>query len=98
MTIIFLRSWWVWLFVFACYATFDWASIRQTRAEERLEKQLVEAKKKLVFVKNQHKTLQHIIASQDDFSWIERTLMKKLGVCPKGQTKVYFAPEKENHP
>jgi len=44
----------------------------------------------LAFEKGQHRELLEEIASQEDPAWIERVLIRRLGVVPEGQTKVVF--------
>lgn len=51
----------------------------------------LEHQRELATQKREDLTLQ--IESQSDPAWIEMLLMKKLGVVPEGQVKVYFERE-----
>ncbi|MEZ5315758.1 MAG: hypothetical protein R3E91_06110 [Chlamydiales bacterium] len=84
------KSWWVILFFFLCYFTYDQAVQHKALEEKKLLKKLqsLEEKKEKLLVKQEDLKLQ--ITSQKDDSFIELTLMKCIGLVPEGQTKVHF--------
>ena len=84
------RSWWVFLFIGACYILYSHGIEKKNRDVAELKERLydLEAKKRVVMDVKEDLELQ--IRSHSDPEWIEMTLMKGLGVVPEGQTKVYF--------
>ena len=87
---VFVRSWWVVLFVLICYAVYEQGMIRtKAKAEALRANQMILQEEKLAAM-SQQKDLMLQINSQSDPAWIELTLMKGLGLVPEGQTKVYF--------
>lgn len=86
----FLRSWWVILFMLICYMFFE-HSVRERDIEYvKLYHQLIELREMRKSAQAEHDKLLMHINSQSDPAWIELTLMKGLGLVPEGQTKVYF--------
>ena len=89
----FLRSWWVILFMLICYMFFE-QSLRHRDAEYvKLYQQLIELRETRKIAQEENAKLMMHINSQSDPAWIELTLMKGLGLVPEGQTKVYFKNE-----
>ena len=89
----FLRSWWVILFMLICYMFFE-HSVKQRDIEYvKLYHQLIELREARKLEQAEHDKLLRHINSQSDSAWIELTLMKGLGLFPEGQTKVYFQSE-----
>ena len=85
-----IKSWWAILFFLICFLAYDQAVKRRVREENTLRQRLHERTlSKQVAIATQEE-LKLEIASQPDESWIELTLMQKLGLVPEGQTKVYF--------
>jgi hypothetical protein len=89
--IVIIKSWWVLLFLFVCYVGNDVGVQKCTKIINELqckkdnllnEKQI--AAKKVDDLKSR-------IESQSDPSWVERVLIKELGVVPENQVKVYFS-------
>lgn len=84
------RNWW--MITFLCLvALFFWQNSRKTYfiaadLQDRLANILEE--KRLVMVERDDLLLQ--IQSQCDPEWVELVLMRRLGLIPEGQTKVYF--------
>ncbi len=76
--------------VLISYAIFDIAREKQRLSQEKLERVQEERVMELAFEKGQHRELLEEIASQEDPAWIERVLIRRLGVVPEGQTKVVF--------
>lgn len=92
----FLRSWWVILFMILCYMFFEQSLKHRDIEYVKLYHQLVDLRlaRKLALAE-QEKLLMHI-NSQSDPAWIELTLMRGLGLVPEGQVKVYFQREQSN--
>ncbi len=89
----FFKSWWVILFFLICYIIYDQAHYRWKQEYYKLEETLHVLKVERVKAIKEQKMLIAQINSQSDHAWIELTLMKGLGVIPKGQKKVYFSPK-----
>jgi cell division protein FtsL len=87
---IFMRSWWVILFLIFCTVVYDQALI-ETNAEQALlinSYHDLQTEYQQALLEKEELLLQ--INSQSDYNWIELTLIKGLGVVPKGYQKVYF--------
>lgn len=85
-----IRSWWVILFALFCLMCYE-QGVKKREADfvmlsEQLQ-QLQEQKQKAMVLK-QKLLLQ--INSESDPAWIELTLMRELGLSPKGSIKVLF--------
>jgi hypothetical protein len=87
---IILRSWWVILFALLCYGAFEAASARQNREIYRLQRLLAECRQRQRYLLLQKRDLQQTLKSTDDPAWVERVLMRELGVAPQDYRKVYF--------
>ncbi|MCC5832991.1 MAG: hypothetical protein JJU12_08130 [Chlamydiales bacterium] len=87
---IILKSWWTILFFLICCFAYDQALGHKRREEEKLRDKFrsLEIEKERELAKQEDLKLQ--IASQEDESFIELTLMRRLGLVPEGQTKVHF--------
>lgn len=87
------QTWWVVLFLLVCYAAYEHALVKYEKEYQTLHNRLEELQleKKRVLAKQEDLQLQ--INSHSDPSWIERTLIKGLGVVPEGYKKIYFAPQ-----
>ncbi len=87
-----IKSWWVILFMLICYMGYEQSLCKgqydYLLLEKRLKELQLEKKRELAI--QEDLILQ--INSQSDPDWIELTLMRVLGLVPKNQTKVYFAP------
>lgn len=85
-----LKSWWVILFILACYMAYE-RGIRKTQGQyEQLVKQHQELQAELRESLTLQEELILQINSQSDPAWVELTLMKGLGLVPEGQTKIFF--------
>lgn len=84
------KSWWVWLFLFACGLGLRIANERRDALYLSLQAELKEASSKIITATERQEELQLQLQSQSDPAWIELTLMRWLGLVPEGQTKVYF--------
>lgn len=89
----FLRSWWVILFMILCYMLFE-HSVNQRDVEySKLYQQLLELREARSIALAAQKRLMMQINSQSDPEWIELVLKKGLGLVPEGQIKVFFDKE-----
>ena len=84
------RSWWVFLFIGACYVLYSHGTQKKNRDVAELKERLYDLELKRQCVLEVKEDLELQIRSQSDPEWIQMTLMKGLGVVPEGQTKVYF--------
>ncbi len=87
---IFRANWWMVTFL-SILAVFSWQSMRKKQLiagelRERLDAVMDE--KRLAIQERDDLILQ--IRSQDDPQWVELVLMRRLGLVPEGQVKVYF--------
>lgn len=86
-----LHSWWVVVFMLACYAAYERAIYHRDIEYDRLHNQLVSMHQETEVAKALQKNLYLQINSQSDPTWIELVLMKRLGLVPEGQLKVFFS-------
>lgn len=91
--LLFVRSWWVYLFVAIAYLVFYQGMEKKREAYQEISERLarLEIEKKEVVEENGDLLLQ--IHSQDDPAYIQMVLMQQLGLVPEGQTKVHFQEE-----
>lgn len=85
-----LKSWWVILFLLACYFFYEHGIERREANFAKLQQQYLELqneKKKALAIQ---KDLILQVNSQSDPEWVQLTLMKGLGLVPEGQVKVIF--------
>ena len=85
-----LRSWWVVLFILLCYAVYEQAMKQHHTDYNRLHDHWVALAHEKDEALARHEDLCLQIHSQSDPAWVELILMKKLGLVPEGQTKVFF--------
>lgn len=87
---LFIRSWWVILFVLLCFILFEQGMKKRDQDFAKLSEQLAQLqmdKEKALIVKEE---LQLHINSESDPAWIELILMKELGLSPDEYTKIFF--------
>ena len=85
-----LRWWWVLLVFIICFAAYE-PSVNHTQQQIRLlQEDLSHLKHHRDQLLVMEERLKRQIHSQEDPAFIERTLIKTLGLVPEGQTKVYF--------
>jgi hypothetical protein len=86
----FFQSWWVVIFILLSYAIYEHAMIRYFQDYNALDvhKEQIIAEKQEALTLQKDLLLQ--IASHEDQDWVELTLIKGLGVIPRGQKKVIF--------
>lgn len=85
-----IHSWWVILFMIACYAMYERALYHSDNTYRQFYEQRLGLEKEKQKLLDQQQELKLQIQSQNDPAWIELTLMRKLGLVPDGQTKIYF--------
>lgn len=87
-----VHAWWVILFALFCFMYYEQGIKKRESDFIKLSEQLqiLQEQKKEALALNQKLLLQ--INSESDPAWIELTLMRELGLSPKGSTKVLFLP------
>jgi hypothetical protein len=85
-----IHSWWVVIYLLLSYALYEKAIYHHEITFSQLHHKFIELEqeKQQALALKQELKLQ--INSQSDPAWIELSLMRKLGLVPEGQTKVYF--------
>ncbi len=84
------ENWWVLLFC-ALIALWYWHGMREKESiYADLQNRLGMIHNELQLASSEQEELLRQIHSQSDPAWIELVLMKRLGLVPEGQTKVYF--------
>ena len=84
------HSWWVVAFIFGCAILYEHGLKERSRLYQQLTEQAATLTKEKALALDTQERLQRQINSQNDPAWVELTLMKQLGVVPKGQKKIYF--------
>ena len=87
---LFLKSWWVLLFLILCYMLYEQGMRKRDVDFRRLSTELEDLRKEKNLSLEIQEDLLLQINSQSDPAWVELTLMKGLGLVPEGQTKIYF--------
>lgn len=87
------RSWWVFAFAILTFALYEQAAGKVHRSIYKLENQASAFETKISDLESEQEELELEVASQNDPSWIEFSLIKGLGLVPEGYTKVYFEEE-----
>lgn len=84
------KSWWVILFILACYMFYEQQQRQRVFEYNRLAETMkdLESKRTEALARREDLLLQ--INSQSDPDWVELTLIKGLGLVPEGYKKVYF--------
>lgn len=86
----FLRSWWTILILLLCFGFYEHEHKKRQEISSILTAQKNELQNKKINALERHDSLLMQINSQTDPAWIELVLMKKLGLVPEGQTKIFF--------
>lgn len=85
-----LDSWWVWGFALLCYFLYNGGIKKKQETYATLQARMMELQaQKLAMLEIQENLLLEI-NSESDPAWVELTLMRRLGMVPEGQKKVYF--------
>ena len=90
----FLHRWW-WMLLFVSLCAFFYVRGMQKKKEIffQLDSKIKHLELQREIAMHKREDLQLHLESQCDPAWIEMLLMKKLGVVPEGQVKVYFERE-----
>lgn len=89
-----IESWWVVLFCAGSFWVYAEAMHKKRGDEISLQQQMEMMLKQKQSLLEQYEDLKLQVNSQQDPAWVELTLMKELGVVPKGHVKVFFQPER----
>ncbi len=84
------ENWWVLLFCAAAGVLYLQGMREKESVYADLQKRLCVVQSELHLASSEREELLRQIHSQSDPDWIEIVLMKRLGLVPEGQTKVYF--------
>ncbi len=87
------RFWWLLLFITLCLAIYAKGMQKKKEIFFQLDSKIKDLQLQKEMALQKREQLQLQIESQNDPAWIEMLLMKKLGVVPEGQVKVYFERE-----
>ncbi len=87
---IWIKSWWIVLFMLGCYFVFEQAMVWHREKFETLHNQHSALLKEKARAKNQMEALRLKVNSQSDQEYVELVLMQRLGLVPEGATKVLF--------
>lgn len=89
---LFLRSWWVLLFLLMCLLVYEQESKAVYREYQRLRTLHHHLENTKTQSMTHRKELHLRIQSQSDPKWTELTLKRGLGLVPDNQKKIYFSP------
>lgn len=84
------HTWWIILFIIFSTFLFEQGMKKRDREYTKLQEQYLELEKQTSDALAIKKKLLLEINSQSDPSWVELMLMKRLGLIPEGQVKVFF--------
>ncbi len=84
------ESWWVFLFILFSFSGFLYAASSQKKLSLEMEEKIEFILKQKNKAKEEEEFLKQKIYSEQDPEFIKMTLIKVLGVVPKGQSKVIF--------
>lgn len=87
------RSWWAFLLMTLLFCFYTHAMQKKEEECSLLKKRLDYLHQEKKRALEQREDLLLCINSQSDPEWIQMILMKKLGLVPEGQQKVYFKEE-----
>jgi cell division protein FtsL len=87
---VFFRSWWAMAFILGCIILYEQGLKKRDHLYRQLNEQSITLLKEKGEALREQQNLQLQINSQDDFAWMELTLMKVLGLVPESQQKVFF--------
>ncbi|ETF37968.1 hypothetical protein CpecG_0653 [Chlamydia pecorum MC/MarsBar] len=90
-----LNSWWVILSLFIGGFIYDRASIQLKHEELRLKKRVSLLQEQITHAQEKQQSLQQHLCHWNDPIVIESALIQKLGLIPKGYTKICFFPKSE---
>ncbi len=84
------QYWWVLLFISFTFSGFMYATSSQKRLAEEIQTKIQTLQFQKNLAKEEQDYLKQKIESRDDPDFIMMTLIKVVGVTPKGQKKVIF--------
>ncbi len=90
----FFRFWWSILFILICYAVYVHGMQKKKETFDALKEKQTQLQAQLARNLSEQEDLRTQIDSQSDPAYRELLMMKKLGMVPDGQTKVYFHEDK----
>lgn len=89
-----INSWWLILCMLIGGFVYDRAIHELQREELRLQKRVLELQEKIILAEDKQKELRLHIQYWNSPSVMESALICKLGLIPRGYTKVCFSPNK----
>lgn len=84
------ESWWVLLFIFLTFSGFLFATSSQKKLANEIQQKIKSIKAQTIQAADNKELLEQKLYSKEDPDYIKMTLIKVLGVTPKGQKKVIF--------
>ena len=84
------RENWIFLFLLLSLILYLHAIDKKREVRKELEDKRERLEVKRAALLEEKEELELEVASQEDPAWIERTLIKEMGVVPEGKVKVYF--------
>lgn len=87
---LFFRFWWITVFSIVCYGVYLHGMQKKQAALSSLMEKCHFLEQELIVATSEREDLLLVLASESDPAWREMMLMKRLGMVPEGQTKVYF--------
>ncbi|WP_375793306.1 hypothetical protein O1W69_04170 [Chlamydia sp. 12-01] len=87
-----VNSWWLILCMLISGFTYDRAIHELKQEERRLQNRVSGLQEKILYAEKEQKELRLHIQHWDDPAVIESALIRRLGLIPKGYTKVCFSP------
>ncbi|BAE81376.1 conserved hypothetical protein [Chlamydia felis Fe/C-56] len=87
-----VNSWWLILCMLISGFTYDRAIHQLKQEEMRLKNRVSELQAKILCAEEEQKELRLHIQHWDNPAVIESALIRRLGLIPKGYTKVCFSP------
>lgn len=85
-------SWWLGLLAAFLLIAHERGLIEQQRRMEKVTEQLAQLEERRAQLSQEQRYLQAQVAHGADPVWMERVLMKHLGLAPKGYRRVHFKP------
>ena len=87
---LFFRFWWITVFAIVCYGVYLHGMQKKRGAFYDLQEKYQYLEEQLTAATSEREDLLLELASGSDPAWREMMLMKRLGMVPEGQTKVFF--------
>lgn len=87
---VFIRSWWLALFLVCGYFSYQRAMNHLACESDRLQQRARHLKSRIQQEKEQHTILLYYLTNWDQPQTLERILIQRMGLTPKGYHKVYL--------